>query len=436
MPISNPLNNKLFISTVAASLATAVLLVPSAANAAGFALRGQSAYGQGMSFAGMAAGGEISTSFWNPANISGVGDSMVFEGALTIINAETEIETTGASNFIYGGLRETGDVGDTSATPALYLADRINNKTAWGLSLTVPFGLGTEADRGTRSQYVALKSEAESINISPMITYEASPGLNFGFGLQVQKFDVTLSSAIPVGAAAGRFSAADPVLTLEGDDTALGYAFGVNYQTGPTAIGLGYRSSVDHELEGTFDLSALGLRNNIRVDLETPSSINFGIRHQVSEKMSLAASVEKADWSVVGIIPVINSDTGRIQTLLGNPVALPFAYKDTTYYAIGGEYAASSKTTWRAGIGYDETTVSDNTRTTRLPDDDRIWLSVGGSHQLHGGLELDWGFTHIRLQDEAEINIGPGHVAFTGLPYTGKADPTVNILAISIKKTF
>ncbi len=411
-------------------------LAPTTANAAGFALREQSTYGQGMSFAGVAAGGDISTSFWNPANTSEVGESMEFSGQLSIIDAKTDIKTTGASNVIYGGLNETGDTGGTSAIPAIYFASRINEATAWGLSLTVPFGLGTEAERGSRSQYVALESSAESINITPTVTYEAAPGLNIGAGLQLQKFDVTLTSALPVGAAAGRFSALDPVLELAGDDTSVGYTLGVNYTAGKTAFGLGYRSSIDHELEGQIKVSALGFSNDIKVDLETPSLLTLGIKHQATNAVTLAATVERADWSTVGIIPVQNARTGGIQTFNGSPIALPFGYKDTTYYSFGGEYAYSANTVLRTGIGYDETTVRDNTRTTRLPDNDRYWLSFGATHTLSSGVKVDWGFTHVRLKEEAVININQSHIAFNGLPYTGTADPTVNILSVAFTKPF
>ena len=48
-----------------------VLLVATAgANAGGFAIREQSAYGQGSSFAGVAAGGALSSMFWNPATMT------------------------------------------------------------------------------------------------------------------------------------------------------------------------------------------------------------------------------------------------------------------------------------------------------------------------------------------------------------------------------
>ena len=61
---------------MAASLATLVAAITlatfPAAKAGGFALREHSAYGQGMSFAGVAAGGSLSSMFWNPATLSQV----------------------------------------------------------------------------------------------------------------------------------------------------------------------------------------------------------------------------------------------------------------------------------------------------------------------------------------------------------------------------
>jgi long-chain fatty acid transport protein len=57
----------------AALLASAAVLIPIAtieANACAFGLREQSAVGQGDAFAGVAAGGSLSSMFWNPATMT------------------------------------------------------------------------------------------------------------------------------------------------------------------------------------------------------------------------------------------------------------------------------------------------------------------------------------------------------------------------------
>ncbi len=54
-----------------AGTALGLLVIASAqANAGGFAVREQSVYGQGSSFAGVAAGGALSSMFWNPATMT------------------------------------------------------------------------------------------------------------------------------------------------------------------------------------------------------------------------------------------------------------------------------------------------------------------------------------------------------------------------------
>lgn len=57
-----------WVGALRAGAALGTLIIATAqANAGAFALREQSTYGQGTSFAGVAAGGSVSSMFWNPA---------------------------------------------------------------------------------------------------------------------------------------------------------------------------------------------------------------------------------------------------------------------------------------------------------------------------------------------------------------------------------
>ena len=49
-----------------------LVIATAQASAGGFGIREQSAYGQGTSFAGIAAGGALSSMFWNPATMTQV----------------------------------------------------------------------------------------------------------------------------------------------------------------------------------------------------------------------------------------------------------------------------------------------------------------------------------------------------------------------------
>ena len=61
------MNKRLSLGLRAGSALGLAMMTAATANAGGFAVREQSAYFQGMSFAGAAAGGDLSGMFWNPA---------------------------------------------------------------------------------------------------------------------------------------------------------------------------------------------------------------------------------------------------------------------------------------------------------------------------------------------------------------------------------
>ena len=63
--------NRSLKTLLLAGCGAGVLLAAStAANAGGFAVREQSAWGEGSSYAGVAAGGSLSAMFWNPATMT------------------------------------------------------------------------------------------------------------------------------------------------------------------------------------------------------------------------------------------------------------------------------------------------------------------------------------------------------------------------------
>ena len=53
----------------------------------------------------------------------------------------------------------------------------------------------------------------------------------------------------------------------------------------------------------------------------------------------------------------------------------------------------------KMGLAYDQTPVNDTDRTARLPDNNRIWLSVGGQYRLSRDGTLDFGYAHLFIKD-------------------------------------
>lgn len=413
------------------ALTASSVLTASVANATGFDLRTQSASGLGKGFAGVAAGGDISTSFWNPANISEA-EGSDFQAVLNIIDGDASIESTGSSSVIFQNLEDTDNISGTNVTPSLYYANQVNNKWSWGLSFTAPFATITDAGEGSRSQFVSREANLVGLALSPTFSYKPTNNLSLGAGLIVQNFDVEISRAIPVGAAQGVFSANDPLLNIEGDDTGVGFTLGLTYKIGSTDIGLGYRSSISHNIEGNFNVDAFGVDAGINVDLDTPEIITFGIQQALTKKLTLNLGIEYTEWSTLGTLPVLLNATGSVATLAGQPIVVALEYDDTFYYSVGAEYQYSKSLLLRTGIGYDETSVSDTTRTTQFPDNDRWTISFGLTKQFKT-FTIDASYQYLFLDEEATISVTPGNPSFTGLPFTGVSDLEAHLLSIGVK---
>jgi long-chain fatty acid transport protein len=126
--------------------------------------------------------------------------------------------------------------------------------------------------------------------------------------------------------------------------------------------------------------------------------------------------------------------------LAGAPVrSLPLNYKDGYFYSAGVEYDWTPSLTLRAGVAYEDSPITDRVRSTRLPDNDRVWASIGASYRWSHKLSFDVAYTHIFVRD-TPIRIVPGHqdfiptpLALGGLPLVADVDARVDIFSVGLK---
>lgn len=407
-------------------LATTVLTTAAfggEAFAGAFGLHEQSATYQGMVFAGVAASGpSISGMYWNPATITSMNGRFTSEkhGALVVPDVEiTPVAPT--STLALGG---SGDIGLEGFIPASYAAYRINDSWYVGIAINAPFGLSTKANFTWAGQVYSRTSEIFSINANPIVGYRINDQLSVALGIQIQYLDTRLTRAVGtgVGAATG---------TLEGDAWGVGFTAGVTFTPAEgTEIGLGFRSGVEHELEGTRT-TPLGV-TPIKTSIITPEIVTLGVRQRVTDAFTLAATVEWTNWSRLKAPGIVNAVTGT-------PVqAFPFQYDDGWFFSLGGEYAFSESFTARAGIGYELSPISTSVRSTRLPDDDRLWIGLGGTY-THGAFSLDLAYNYLTTFDtNIEYSAANGNPHFTsvGLPFFADVDSTTHIIAGAVRYTW
>ena len=442
----------------AAAVATLAMVgAAGGAHASGYQVREQSAVGQGVSFAGSAArGDDPSTMFFNPAAMAWLpGTQAVVLGSGIFPTAEVRSGSASRAAALGGGpiTGSLGDAGLDAFVPALYGTTALAEDWRLGVSVTSPWGLVTKYPADFIGRYHALTSSLKTFNIAPAVSWRPLPNLSLGAALQIQYADARLSNAVDFGsvgflnpqlrALGFRPGAADGRSTIDGDSTAVGWQLGAQWEPlAGTRLGLGFRSAVFHDLAGEVrfegvpaPLTPAFRGTGGRAKLTTPESLTFGVTHRVGERWTLLAGAEWTNWSRFREL-VVRFDDGRA------PSVTEQRWRDTWFLSAGTEYQASRDLALRAGFAWDKTPVRDETRTPRIPDSDRYWLSVGASWRALPvslpGMTLSAAYTHV-FADEGRVRLtdpGPGSSNFLRGNLSADYSASVDILSVQARFAF
>ena len=186
-------------STIAAIVGTAFAGWGGAASAAGFQLQEQGASGLGVAYSGQAAAvHDASTVFWNPAGMSLLPGKQV-TAALHYVVPDTKFSSSGPppGGSSYNALGNGGQGGESAFVPALYGTWMINPQWSVGLAINAPFGLATEWDTTWAGQFHAIRSEIETLNINPTVSFKVNNMISLGAGVSYQQLKAELTSAVP-----------------------------------------------------------------------------------------------------------------------------------------------------------------------------------------------------------------------------------------------
>ncbi len=417
---------------LACSGAAVLIAASTAANAGAFALREQSAYGQGSSFAGIAAGGALSAMYWNPAVMTQFNGKTVEQVVNGILPRSSHTTTTATGSS--AGFGTPGSHGIDALVPAGYSSWQVNDRFWVGMSVNAPFGLGVHFPQvnAASSGGSGNSARVESYNFAPTVAYKINDMISVAVGLQAQylkaSYDIYLGAAPNIGA-------------LNGAGWGFGWTAGVTLTPlAKTTIGIGYRSAIDQKINGNLVANAGGTtQGSVNLTLPLPDMVTLGLRQGIGDRFTLLAGIEWSGWSRIGRVPVLQP-SGAPATLGGAALAFPFNYRDGWFYSLGGEYKLDPAWTVRAGIAFERSPISDDVRTVRIPDNDRMWYSVGASYKSPSikGLNLDVGYSFVDVKS-ASICMGP---AASGCPtnpwsgaatYIGSVKSTVNIISVGVR---
>ena len=439
----------------------ATLLGAAGALAGGLGIREQSASSQGASFAGAAAGGDLSSSFWNSAAIGIAPDGLSTESHYGLILPSTDIRaeniTTNAGNGTFIRSTNPGDT-ITLDRPALvgasYYAWRMNKDLVLGLAVNSPFGLSNETGNPTWSgQNFFRSAKLVTYNANPMASYQVAPGLHLGAGLQIQYASLTFKANPIAGGGASTITQSNQ--TLDGDDTAFGYTLGALYQPAAgTSIGFGYRSAVRHTLDGAaFTQSGVLTTGtpfgtqpftpiSFNANLTTPDTATLSMRQAVTPSTRLLSTVEWTGWSKVDKISFVATSRGGLTTtpLPTNPGAtlsvFDFHWNDGWLFSLGAEWDYSKELTFRTGLGYEISPIrSADQRYVNITDSNRVWLSAGASYRWSQATSFDLGYSHVLFADAAisANTTTPGSAVTPTQHFLGMATSSADIVSVSMK---
>lgn len=415
-----------------AGFAAGVLsLAATHARAGGLAVHEHSASAQGASYAGVAAGGQLSSMFWNPSVMTQFGGISLEASASAVIGTAKNTVTGGtlAPFFPY----MPSDFLDDSVVPAIYASWQVRPDLWLGLSVNAPFGLSVSFPTLWPGRNYAQDTTLKTYNATPSIAYRVNDWLSVGVGLQIEYATASFSSGLTLEPLAS--------LLLEGNGWGIGATAGVTIKPGPnTVIGIGWRSAINQKISGTIALPVLPFTSPsgpVHTTLRLPDIVSLGIRQRIDPKVTLLGTVEWTNWSQIGTSTVY-LPSGASAVVLGKNLTLPFQYRDGWLFSSGVEYAWRPDTTLRAGLGYEISPIDTAVRTPRLPDANRTWVSVGLTHAFTSKLKVDFAYSHVFI-DKAKIAIGPG----TGNPwyngavsYFGTASGAIDIISIGLKYQF
>jgi long-chain fatty acid transport protein len=444
-----------FKTLLSACAVSVMALAATEASAGGFANRQQSATGQGFSFAGAGTSAfGLGSMYWNPANITNF-EGRNSEWNVTLIVPSTKVETTsagyaspllaGLNPLVPGRTFSSGDINQGTVAPASYNSYQWNNWLWLGLQTGSPFGNSTKADANFAGNVYGTSTKIKSLALTPTIGIKMNDWIAFGFGVTIQDFKVDLKSgdtrywptvALTGPNAPALYRATAPT-RLKGDSYGIGFTAGVTlkpWQGGE--ISLGYRSSIRHALQGT--LTAFGPAGPsealIKANLNTPEIVTLGLKQDINPQWTVTGTVQWTNWSRLQAPPITSAVTGAPISSIG------LRYKDEWFVAAGAQYNWNQNLSLRAGIAYEKSPITDETRGVRVLDSNRLWLSAGAGYKINERFSFDVGYSYLMLE-KGKVNIvargnpvNPGgNPSFTAFNYTGNSSGHAHILAMSLK---
>jgi len=400
------------------------------AHAAGFGIFTQDAAALGKANAQVAHAENPSAIFFNPALMNDLEGTQVTLGT-TLLFPERKF-----TSDLDGRRHKTKS--DVFYPSNFYLSHKANERFALGLGVFNPFGLGTDWGDTWEGRYLATKSEMETYNFNPAVSFQVTPGFSLAGGVNVLFLDTSLERKLPLGLFVPGLP--DGKQKFDGDGTGFGYNLGMLFDlTDDISIGLSYRSRIKVDTDGDMKFSlpdpslvAMFPDTPASVDINLPAVAHAAVSYTGFERWTIEAGLRWEEWSSFKSLNLKLREPVFDGQQFATEIRENKNWKDTYAFNLGVEYQLNDIVSLRTGYLYGQNPVPDKTFEPSIPDAD-VHLFTLGTGISYNDFKFDLAYGYQKLENRKKDNqLG---VAF-GQPANGKYESEIHLIGMSIGYTF
>jgi long-chain fatty acid transport protein len=371
--------------------------------AAGMSLKAAAANGPAMTGL-FASADDAETAATNPAGLTRLHNAE-WVGGLSAFYSASDFTTTAQS--VGGSL--TNSSSTSLAIPSIYYARPINSDITFGISLTVPSGLGSNPGDSTSARFLLEKWSLGYVSLTPAAGYRVNDKLSVGVGLNLNYALYDYQTAVFNGP-----GQPDGKMELRDGSFGVGYQLGLLYELSPmTRFGLSYASATSSTFSSTPELSGLtpqrqallpaGIRSSqVTLESKFPQHLGAGAWHEFADGKSATLDLLWVNFNQFGLSSA---------TLGGNSIEVGNGHYNNIWGATAGmNWPLDEKWVLRFGAAYASSGVDSENRTFALRLD-RIW---GGGV----GTEYQWRKNRVVGANLTYYNLGNAPVSTT-IPLVG-----------------
>lgn len=362
-----------------------IIMLPSAANAEGFAVYEWSANGVALSENNMFGEKDPSVLSYNPAAITRFEGAYVSFGG-TFVNPATKTTFKGLGSLNTGNATEWNNNYCPAVIPYMYYATKAGTNSWWGLAIYARYGNQIEYDKKWPGRYDTTYSGIQGVTVQPTYAFKINSKLSAAVGLDINYMNMNLKKMVDLSSK----GLGDVESDIDGTSVRLGGLFSLMYDFTPkTSAALVYRTKIKHTMDADAKYSHPLVKNTIaRGSVTLPDSITFGVGHKFNkDRTRIEFDAVWTNWSTYDRLKMV-FDTGTISDTVKN-------WEAVWRFGVGLEHKLNKKWSFLCGYVWDQSPMPDSTMDFGVPTGDRHRGSFGFKYRPNDKSEWTLAYSAI-----------------------------------------